>query len=78
MGQKLGPAHVDAQHIGALVVAPHGVEGAAQPGPAQQAEEEDHHHQGDHHPHLHIGRDVDAQLIGGAQARDIDAHILYR
>ena len=65
MGQEFGPAHVDAQHVGALVVAAHGVKAAAQLRPAQEAEEKHHRQQGNDHAHLHIGRDVLAQLIGG-------------
>ena len=78
MGQEPGPADIDAQHIGALAVAAHGVEAAAQPGPAQQAEQQDHHRQRDDDSHLDIGGDILAQLVAGAQAGDNNPGLLHR
>ena len=78
MGQESGTAHVDAQHIRALAAAAHSVKAAAQLSPAQQAEEERNNQQRNDDAHLHIGRDVLAQLIGGAKAGDNDAGLLHR
>ena len=78
MGQELGAAHVDAQHVGALIVSAHGVKAAAQLRPAQKAEQEHDHQQGDDDAHLHIGRNVLAQLVVGSQAGNDDAGILHR
>ena len=78
MSQKFGAAHVDAQHVGALAAAAHSVETAAQLGPAQQAEEEYYRQQRDNNAHLHIGRDILAQLVGGTKAGYRNTNLLYR
>ena len=78
MRQKFRTPDVDAQHIGALLIAAHRVEAAAQLRPAQQAEQDDDHHKGHHHADLHIGRHIDAQLIDRAHARDIQPRLLQR
>ena len=57
MGAKAGAADVDAQHQGALPVAAQGVEAAAQPGLAQNHEDDGHDHQGDDDADFHPGGD---------------------
>ena len=66
--RELGLANVDAQHIGAVGVAAHGVEAAAQLGPFQHDKQQHHDHQGHDDPRLHIGGDELAFFVHVADA----------
>ena len=76
VGQELGLADVDAQHIGAVGVAAHGVEAAAQLGPFQHHKEQHHNDQGHDDTGLHIGCDELALLGGVADALEEDVVVL--